>query len=150
MAGLAPLWVLDIWEVAIATLRKNFPGIHHLHMPIQDFATAKFDPKLVVDILHVSYPCQGHSRQNRGTNPERDAVNNVTVCCIKQLIEKCRPRIVTLEQTDHILTKNEEFFFRKVISELTSARYSVRWKVFNCADYGVPQARKRLMIMAAW
>ena len=70
--------------------------------------------------------------------------------CLGDLIVKLRPRIITMEQTNGILTKNRGFYFEKVIRQLIDAGYSVRWKVFNTQEYKVPQARKRLFVVAAW
>lgn len=153
-AGLKLHWALDSWDVAIRTIRMNFPQIDQLiHQRLEDLQ----DPEvvrtlfnLVVDILHVSFPCQGHSWMNRGTNPERDATNNALIMSLEHLLKFCRPRIVTMEQTDGILTKNDGFYVNKVIQQLTAAGYGVRWKVCNMRQHRVPSARKRLMILGFW
>lgn len=41
-------------------------------------------------------------------------------------------------------------FFRKVLREIFELGYSVRWALLCAADYGVPQKRKRLFIIASW
>lgn len=151
MEGLELVWTVDFWNVAIETLHKNWPDVRHFRMAIQDFVVRiELDQSGCVDVIHISFPCQGHSWLNRGTNPEKDAINNATVMALEELLKKHKPRIVTMEQTNGILTKNEGFYFRKVVQICTKAGYGLQWKVFDMLKYGVPAARKRLIIIAAW
>lgn len=150
-AGLKINFLLDNWLVACQTLNMNFPGAEVLFLDVHKFCTSKCAwPWELVDILHISYPCQPHSYLNRldideGNNPE----NIATLFSALQLLARCKPRIATLEQTSHIVTKNDGYFFRAIILQSTSLGYSVRWRVCNLAEYRNVHARKRLIIIAA-
>jgi len=150
-AGLTPVWAIDSWDVAINTLRENWYGLELEQIEIQDFANRqRTDNKYRVDVLHISFPCQGFSLLNRGVNPVRDAQNNDTTLCLGKMLTTYRPRILTLEQTTGILSsRQDQIYFRKLIDQITSSGYSVRWKVINMQNLGVSQARKRLMVVAA-
>lgn len=150
-AGLKVQFLLDHWDIACDTLRMNFPGAAVLHEDIHSFCMRDHRwLSEIVDILHISFPCQPHSRRNfydrdHGHNPDNIAVGFST----KEILERCKPRIVTFEQTSHIITKNNGDFFRVIVNHLTDMQYSVRWRICNCADYDNAQARKRLVIIAS-
>ena len=151
-SGLRVKWALDTWWVAQKTLKYNFPSIKVWKIGVEDIPRLpKFKgQKVRVDVLHISFPCQGHSYLNRGMNEERDFANNILITTLPTILEKVRPRVVTMEQTDGILTKNEGYWFRCVLHFFTELRYTTDWRVCNLAEYGNPQKRRRLMIMAAW
>jgi DNA (cytosine-5)-methyltransferase 1 len=39
--------------------------------------------------------------------------------------------------------------FHRVLLDMVEIGYSLRWAVLRCDDYGVPQDRKRLVVIAA-
>jgi len=150
-AGLKVQFLLDNWDVACETLRWNFPGSKVLLKDLHDFcASSHHWTWEQVDVLHISYPCQPHSSLNRhdrdgGNNPD----NIATMFSTQLLLSRCKPRIVTFEQTSHIIHKNDGDFFRSLINPLPAAGYSVRWRVCNLAEYENSQPRKRLIVIAA-
>jgi DNA (cytosine-5)-methyltransferase 1 len=83
---------------------------------------------------------------------KNDAANIDQLHTIKGLIEVLKPRVVVLENTSGLvnLTENQPYF-RKIIYDISSAGpgYSLRYNIINMADYGLPQERKRLIIIAA-
>lgn len=150
MAGLRIDWAVDNWNVAVDTLCANFPGQRIMPESIEEFVErVKHDKSFRVDVIHISFPCQPHSHANQGQNEEQDAKNAATISALEHILQHLRPRIVTLEQTDHILTKNEGWWYRKMVAQLTAAKYNVLCDRFNMAEYGVPSFRKRLIIVAS-
>ena len=105
---------------------------------------------LKVDIMHLSPPCQPYSLAH--TRPGRnDDMNKATLFGVGECIKKGKPRIVTLEETSGIITKGDsEEYFNRLIQQITSLGFSISWQLVNMQDYGVPQSRKRLVIIAAW
>ncbi|KAK5729732.1 hypothetical protein LTR17_011698 [Elasticomyces elasticus] len=145
-------YVLDNMPQACETLEENWPDVKVIEMDITDFLNLVADARTggdVVDILHVSFPCQAHSHRNRGLNEERDAIGIALGYCLKDIIQKIKPRVVTIEQTNGILTKNEGQHFRPLLQALTTSGYAVRWGVLDFALLGNPQHRKRLIIIGA-
>ena len=55
--------------------------------------------------------------------------------------------MVTLEQTDGLLNRPE--WFRSLVMMFTDLGFSLSWKVLHGVEYGVPQTRKRLFLLAA-
>ena len=149
MAGLKLMFALDHWDRACQTLQRNFPESKILKMSIFKFCLSGETPSyLRVAVLHISFPCQPHSPVH--TVPGRnDEANIATSYSAIPIIQKCRPRIVTLEQTSGIVTHRGGWHFRALIHQLTAIGYSVRWKIVNTAEYGNVQPRRRLVIIAA-
>lgn len=69
---------------------------------------------------------------------------------VARIVGKVKPRMVTFEEVPNLL-KNPEHrvYFTTMVRDLTSLGYSVRWKVIECADFGVPQKRSRLFLIAS-
>ena len=149
-AGLKVQFLLDKWDIACDTLKMNFPRAEVLLKDIHSFCTSQRHWSWEqVDILHISYPCQAHSFLNRhdrdgGNNPENIAAGFATC----ELTQRCKPRIVTFEQTSHIIKKNGDLF-HKLLNDITAAGYDLRWRICNLALYRNSQPRKRLIIIAA-
>ncbi|KAI6812246.1 hypothetical protein KC340_g7637 [Hortaea werneckii] len=158
-AGLKLNFLLDHWRDACETLRLNFVRTGHcrhdqiLHASIHNFCTGQIAGRLAhrlfqVDILHISFPCQPHSAVHTIEGKDDDA-NIAAGYSVIPILQKCKPRIVTFEQTSGIVTHRGGYHFRALIHQLTSIGYSARWKVVNMADYSNSHARKRLIISAA-
>jgi len=150
-AGLKPKFLLDFWDAACDTLRRNFgPGVKILQMDVHEFCTANLgnDPYYIIDILHLSPPCQPHSPVHTRAGKD-DEKNIAALYSIIPILQKCKPRIVTLEQTSGIVTHGEKEHFHPLIHQFTAMGYSVDWRIVNCAEYGNAQARHRLILIAA-
>lgn len=146
-AGLQLKYLLDHWDVACRTLRLNFSRAKILDMDIFDFCT-KGERQYRVTVLHVSFPCQPYSPANT-TGGKRDPENVAAGYSVKMILNRTKPRVVTLEQTFGLLHRHH-VSFAALINQLTTERYNVRWRIFNCAQHENAQPRKRLFIIASW
>ena len=63
-----------------------------------------------------------------------------------RLVEEVKPHIVSMENVPEL--ENEQVF-KDFVRTLESLKYNVTYKVINAADYGVPQRRKRLLLLAS-
>ena len=66
------------------------------------------------------------------------------------ILKKLKPRVATLEQTFGLATYEEHknnFFL--LMNDIIEAGYNLRYKIVNMSEYGLPQQRKRLLIIAA-
>lgn len=154
MAGMKIKYLLDFNTDACKTLKLNFGGSAILEMDIGTFSekdTSTATGGDHIDVMHISFPCQGHSAANRGVNEELDSERIATAYgTLESILKKCKPRCLTLEQVPGILWKKDGQHFRAQVCALTEAGYSLRWKVVNFAQHGNSQARKRVIVIAAW
>ena len=89
-------------------------------------------------------PCQPYSlagKRLRSADP-RDGLPDF----LRLVLEK-RPAIVVLENVPLLESAPE---FARVVESLQGAGYAVDWRILNAADYGVPQTRQRLFLIALW
>ena len=147
-AGLRVAWGFDFNLPACETFKFNFLGTPIYNVWANDFSNSKKDCK--VDICHISPPCQFFSPLHTSDGKDDD-MNTASLFAIEGLLKKAKPRVVTLEETAGIVRiDSHKDYFNAVINMFTSQGFSVRCKVLSCADFGVSQQRKRLVIIASW
>jgi DNA (cytosine-5)-methyltransferase 1 len=104
-----------------------------------------------LDLLFGGPPCQPFSlagKQN-GLNDERGPL----LFEIIRFAEHLKPKVVLLEQVKGLLsargTNGEKGgVLNQFLSELNRIGYIAKWQVCRAADYGVPQLRERVFIVA--
>jgi hypothetical protein len=147
MAGLRVQWAVDREEPMRRSYTRSFPTTRFACVDVFNFVTEKQYEDCRVDILHLSPPCQFFSPAHT-TPGAGDEENTAASFVIDHILKNAKPRIATLENTSGLLERHPDYF-RTVIRQFTSSGYNVRWKVVNLADYGVPQSRRRLLIIAS-
>jgi DNA (cytosine-5)-methyltransferase 1 len=65
-----------------------------------------------------------------------------------RLIEQCKPRAVMLENVRGFLDAVFEDYRHKLKKQLHDLGYETDWRLLNASDYGVPQLRPRVAIVA--
>ena len=146
MAGLSVAWGFDRGQDQCHTWSTNFPYAQIFPRDVTTFLGENIDVK--VDILHLSPPCQPYSAANTRPNEKKDEANIAACFAISDLIKKCKPRLVTMENTSGLFDRKPQWFHR-FINLFLAQDYSVRWSILDMANYGVPQSRQRLIIIAA-
>lgn len=146
LAGLMLVWAFDMDKDACTTYRNNFTGVRCYKQRADTFI-ANFESGQVIDILHLSPPCQKFSPAHT-TAGKDDEANEASLFATYCIVQKFQPRIVTIEETSGICTHHPAFF-HALIHQLTSLNYSVRYKIMNFAEHGTAQPRKRLVLIAA-
>jgi DNA (cytosine-5)-methyltransferase 1 len=89
-------------------------------------------------------PCQPFSTYRQKSGPSDDRWNLLSQ--FARLAREMRPDLVTMENVPNLA---KQFVFRKFVSQLKGAGFHVAYDVLNCADFGVPQERRRLVLLAS-
>jgi DNA (cytosine-5)-methyltransferase 1 len=146
-AGFINSWGFDHDLDACNTYSKNFPEAHVYSAPVDLFLTALAGKELQVDVVHLSPPCQPHSVAH--TIPGKDDEKNEAAgLCITSCLEKTVPRFATFEQAFGLVYRHD--WLRAAVSGFIAAGFSVEWDILHCVQYGVPQTRRRLFMIASW
>lgn len=150
LAGLVVRYAVDNKKCAVRTHQKNHRRCTTLHKDVSSFIGMIKPYEIVVDIIHSSNPCRYWSF-NHTTAGKDDEMNEAIAYTAEEATKKFRPRILTFEQTPGLCAlgkhrDNWQMFMR----QLTCHGYDVEWRVISFADYGNSQARRRLIILAAW
>lgn len=106
------------------------------------------------DLLVGGFPCQDYSvartlNQAAGLTGKKGVLWWEIHRIIKQ--RKNRPPYLLLENVDRLLkspAQQRGRDFAIMLASLTNLGYTVEWRVINAADYGMPQRRRRVFIMA--
>ncbi len=132
-----------------ATHARNFPtgrtvcrSIADLHGPeVLDWAGGH------VDLLFGGPPCQGFSTM--GVGNEVDDRNDMVAEFVR-LVEEVGPRAVVMENVPGMLARRTRAILDQTIRRLEAAGYSITRpvRVLNAKDFGVPQDRSRLFLLA--
>lgn len=104
-------------------------------------------PDNVIRVLVGCAPCQPFSQYSLRyhKNSKNDAKWGL-LYEFSRIIEECQPDIVSMENVPGLRRKD---IFRKFVSRLKKLHYNVDYSVVYCPDYGVPQKRKRLVLLAS-
>ncbi|OAX80397.1 hypothetical protein ACJ72_05275 [Emergomyces africanus] len=145
-AGLRLNWGFDHSVPAMDSFRLNFETAFGYTSDVADFL-ANSPAEIMVDILHFSPPCQPFSPA-KTVPAATDDDNEACIFCARELLLRTKPRVVTMEQTAGLQQRHEEFLLA-TIHAFAELSYSCRWKLLKCQEYGVPQARQRLVILAS-
>lgn len=102
------------------------------------------------DIWCYGFPCQDISiaGKQRGLRGKRSGIYYSIIDLIKGKEEGDKPTYLLVENVKNLLSVNAGFDFAAVLSEMDEAGYDVRWQVLNSKDFGVPQNRERVFLIA--
>lgn len=149
-AGLKVKFGFDMDRNAIESYRDNFKrdGTIGFKLDVSQFL-AMAGKRFMVDILHLSPPCQPYSAAHTTSqNVQRDEDNQAVLFSTWQLVEQLKPRIVTMEETEGLYARHPQYFY-SLVHTFMDHGYSVRWRIVNTYHYGVPQSRRRIYLYAA-
>ena len=144
-AGFRIQWGFDHDQATIHSYGLKLFGTACNAMNAHDFVALGNDMK--VDVLHLNPPCQIFSPAHTvdGKDDER---NGTSFFAVPELIKKARPRMVTFENTSG-LEQRHELWFRTLIDCFISLNFNVHWKIVNCTEYSLAQARKGSIVIAS-
>lgn len=102
------------------------------------------------DIWCFGFPCRDISvaGKQRGLVGKRSGIYFNIIDLIKSKKEEDKPTYLLVENVKNLLSINSGFDFATVLSEMDEAGYDCRWQVLNSKDFGVPQNRERVFIIA--
>lgn len=89
-------------------------------------------------------PCQPFSTYSRKSRRVREDAKWVLVEDFARIVRGAAPDFVTMENVPQIL---DHSVFSRFLRTL--AGYHVQWQVIECAEFGIPQTRKRLVLLAS-
>lgn len=99
-----------------------------------------------VKILAGCAPCQPFSRHQKDKKDRSKHKDWKLLYQFARLVEEAQPHIVSMENVPEL---EKEKVFSDFVDILKKQKYNVTYKVVNAADYGVPQRRKRLLLLAS-
>jgi DNA (cytosine-5)-methyltransferase 1 len=154
-AGMDVVYGLDCDKVAQATFQRNFPSSTFAASDIREVTAAsikrlvkKHRPSPV--LFCGCAPCQPFTRQNTVRPPRVKDERVPLLSHFARMVETCKPDIVFVENVpglQKLSRKTQPFggFLRR----LELAGYHVAYEAVPLMKYGVPQSRRRLVLLAS-
>lgn len=98
-----------------------------------------------IDVVMGGPPCQGFSQkgQRKSINDERNFLFKYYV----KVVEIVRPKYFVMENVPTLLTAERGYFKKEIEALFGELGYNLMSDVFNASDYGVPQNRRRAVII---
>jgi DNA (cytosine-5)-methyltransferase 1 len=153
-AGFRVLGAVEIDDLAVETYRKNHPGVKVWHDDIKKISGANILLDLNIkkgqlDLLAGCPPCQGFSsmRTKNGKKKIRDDRNDLVFEYLR-LVKNLLPKTVMMENVPALADNRRMKVFK---NELSALGYDLNGTplILNTADYGVPQRRRRMILLCS-
>jgi DNA (cytosine-5)-methyltransferase 1 len=142
-AGFAHLAVVEIEEVYCRTLRANRPGWNVIQADIGRFDGRPYRNK--IDLLAAGVPCLPFTVAGK-QGGERDDRN--LFAATLRLIAEIRPKAIVIENVPGFLAPRFADYRAKLEGQLKELGYTASWRLYNATEFGVPQSRSRVIIVA--
>jgi len=171
-AGIRSAVMVEISPTCVKTLRHNwlaeylikrkgikskadFPDWYHEPEPvILEADITKTSTKKILKagklrvgetfVVSGGVPCQGFSIAGRRV---MDDPRNVLFREFVRVVREALPVFFILENVPGLVTIGKGELIKQICEEFAKCGYNVFWRIVNCADYGVPQNRRRVMMI---
>lgn len=152
LARFRPAVAVEISDLAADTYQANFPSIHVLRADVRNLrgaellAAAQLGNRRL-DLLAGCPPCQGFSRlRTRNSGASIPDPRNDLLFEFVRLVEETRPLTVLMENVPRLL---EDSRYQQITDRLQELGFRVWSRILNAMHYGVPQRRRRLILIAS-
>lgn len=157
-SGFLPLLCADNSRVVAQTHEYNYPNVPFLEADLSDACAqeqiASHSKGKEVSAVVGGPPCQGFSIfgkrrfvNTRGYDPHKDPRNKLVYAFI-ETVRTVNPRWFVMENVPGLANLDQGLFLKALLEEFRGIGYkNAQARVLNAADYGVPQLRKRLLII---
>jgi len=140
--GGTPLLAVDAWNLATETYKDNFPEADVICSSIEDLDPYALSQKYSPDVLLTSPECTSHSIA-RGAKPGTEK-SRETAIGILPWLDAMSPRWLIVENVNRMKKWDRH---NELVKTIGGAGYEVSDLFLNSADFGTPQARKRMFLV---
>lgn len=142
-AGVEVVAGFDFWPVAKSVYHDNFHDAKFYCENLEDLDPSDVKKELGdIDLILASPECTNHSVA-KGNKPRCEKSRNTALQVIR-FAEVFEPRWIVVE---NVVGMKSWAHYEKFMSDIEKLGYHTRTQTINSADFGVPQARRRLFIM---
>ena len=152
-AGFDVVAAIEIDPVHCAAHKFNFPNTHVIARTVNglkasDIRVASGIGSRPIDCVFGGPPCQGFSLIGQRI---LDDPRNSLVLEFVRLVADLNAKTFVFENVKGLTVGKHKNFLNELIAAFDKAGYEVRlpWRVFDAAQFGVPQHRHRLILMGA-
>jgi DNA (cytosine-5)-methyltransferase 1 len=149
MAGMRCVLGIDIDQHAIKTFARN-----HKYAEVYTGDVTKLSKREIekltnstpIDLVVGGPPCQGFSTV--GLGDPKDQRNSLFLQFVR-LVRITNPNFVVIENVTGLLAKKNESTLKAIFKKFEALGYHLDVKVLEATDYGVPEVRRRTIILGS-
>lgn len=152
LEGFEVVGAIDKDRDACETYARNF-GLSPIRADIfsispRDFANLLGLSPGQLDVLLACPPCQPFTTWAKTNgNPAIDKRRDL-IPLVSKFVEVFLPKFVVFENIPRLRLSPWSVYFRMLLDKLENLGYVAQWKVVNAVHYGLPQRRRRLILVA--
>jgi DNA (cytosine-5)-methyltransferase 1 len=138
---------VELDDLAVSTYHANHDAVKMFHGDIRNVTGKELMGREDrIEVVAGCPPCQGFSRVRRRnrTRAARDDRNNL-IRQFTRVVDEVRPSSVFMENVPGI---ENDYRFKDFLARLEEFGYVVNWDLLELADFGVPQWRTRVVVLA--
>lgn len=149
-AGFKVKCAVEIDIDAVKTFKLNHRGTKVINKDIRLVKVSEIKKSLGDESLHLlagCAPCQGFSslRRLNKKNTVRDSRNELILEFLR-MVKGLKPLTIMMENVPGIVNY---FLFKDLLQGLSKLGYHYDYKIVNVKDYGVPQRRRRMVLVGS-
>lgn len=145
-AGFDVNFQCEIKPFCVEILERHWPGV----LRHDDIRTLDADDIPHADVWAAGFPCQDLSLARMGARNGLRGKQSGLFHDFIALVRERLPRAIILENVHGLLSSHRGRDFAIVLKALDQLGYGLAWRVFNSKDFGVPQQRRRVYIVAIY
>ena len=148
-AGYICVCANDFDEEAKHTFTYNHPNVPYLLKDVKEVTAADILEKAnceasEIDLITGGPPCQGFSLAGLRLS---DDPRNVLFREYIRIAKDIQPKVIFFENVHGIMSMQGGKVLKAIVSEFGEIGYQCKYSLVNAADYGVPQARPRFVLI---
>ena len=155
-AGIRHALAVDSCPDAINTFQKNFPDVTVINEPIESINSQHIE-KYYYDDSEIRLfcgcaPCQPFTKQKTNTKAEvSEDKRRGLLSYFTAIVHECMPELVFVENVPGLqrFSLEDGGPFSALVDHLNKDGYSIAADVIAAQDYGAPQVRRRLVLIAS-
>lgn len=147
-AGFKVVAAVEVDEEISKTYAKNHPEVILINKDIRKVSgrgILKLTGLKKIDLVAGCPPCQGFSKLT--DKHHRNDMRNELVLEMARIVAELKPEICMMENVPGLASRGSPLL-DAFEGKLNSMNYKIKRDVFQMADFGVPQSRRRLVLLA--
>ena len=146
-AGFKVVTAIEAEAHACATYATNHPDVDLIRRDIKDVSARDSRTpltKVPIDLVAGCPPCQGFTSltyKYRGEDKR-----NLLMFEMMRFVQDLKPRAIMMENVPGLIRRGAPLF-KEFTRKLKNWGYRLEYGILNAADYGVPQWRRRLVLL---
>lgn len=143
-AGIELVAAFDLWPLAGEAHLVNFPEVEFIGGRLENLDLSQVQKRLgKIDLILASPECTNHSPA-KGNKP-RSEESKDTAFQVIRFAKAFEPRWIVIENVVNMRRWSRYLEFKGALEALG---YNLREQILNAAEFGVPQSRRRLFLLA--